>query len=267
MRVAHVALVAVTLAALTIPAGADERKFTYSYEAKTLPKGGLEFEQWATLRTGKDDGDFTRVDLREEIEYGITDRLTTALYLNLEYLHVDGVTGMEDEKEFEFEGVSSEWKYRLTDPSAAVNLLLYGEVGVGEHEQELEAKFVMSKDLGAWTFAYNFIAEVEREEEEEANGETEWEKESEIAHSFGVSYSLSPGFSVGVEGLARMLMEGTFKETESHAYFIGPNVHYGTKDWWATLTFLKQVDIMENSGLDLEHLEKFEVRLIFGVHF
>jgi hypothetical protein len=174
---------------------------------------------------------------------------------------------MEDEKEFEFESVSSEWKYRLNDATAPVNLLLYGEVGAGEHEQEIEAKLVASKDLGAWTLAYNFILELEREEEEEANGGTEWEKESEIAHTFGVAYSFSPGFSVGLEGVARLLMEGTFKETESHAYFVGPNVHVGTQEWWATLTFLKQVDIKENSGLELDDLEKYEVRLIFGIHF
>ena len=267
MRTAHVVLIGLAIVALTAPAGADERKFTYTYQAKTLPKGGLEFEQWATVRTEKEDGGFLRIDFREEIEYGITDRLTTAFYLNLEYLRTDGVTGVEDEKEFELEGVSSEWKYRLTDAASPVDLLLYGELGIGEHEQELEAKFVVSKDVGPWSFAYNFILELEREEEEEPSGETEWERESEIAHSFGVSYGVGSGVSLGLEGVARKLMEGTFKETESHAYFIGPNVHVATKEWWATLTFLKQVDIMENSGLDLDHLEKFEVRLIFGIHF
>lgn len=267
MNPARVLVVTGIVALLSIPAGADERKFTYSTEPKTLPKGGLEFEQWATLRTGKEDGDFVRVDLREEIEYGITDRLTTAFYVNLEYLDSEGVTGVEDETEFEFEGVSSEWKYRLTDPTAAVGLLLYGEVGVGEHEQEVEFKLVAGKDVGDWTFAYNFITELEREEEEEPTGETEWEKESEIAHSFGVSYRVAAGVNIGVEGLARLLMEGTFKETESHAYFIGPNVHVASKAWWATLTFLKQVDIKENSGLDLERLEKYELRLIFGLNF
>ena len=267
MRTARAVLAALAVAAIAAPAGADERKFTYSYQAKTLPKGGLEFEQWATLRTGKEDGDFMRIDFREEIEYGITDRLTTAFYLNLEYLNVDGVTGLEDETEFELEGVSSEWKYRLTDATSPVGLLLYGEVGLGEHEQELETKFVASADAGKWTFAYNLILEMEREEEEEPSGETEWEKESEIAHSFGVSYGIGAGVNIGLEGLARQLMEGTFSETESHAYFVGPNVHVATKGWWATLTFLKQVDIKENSGLELEDLEKYEVRLIFGIHF
>ncbi len=261
------ALIVLAIVALAASAVADERKFTYSYEARTLPKGGLEFEQWMTLRTGKGDGDFLRVDFREEIEYGITDRLTTAFYLNLEYLNTDGVTGVEDESEFELEGVSSEWKYRLTDAAAPISLLLYGEIGFGEHEQELETKFVASKDIGPWTFAYNLILELEREEEEEPSGETEWERESEIAHTFGVSYRVGPGIHLGLEGVARKLMEGTFKETESHSYFVGPNVHVATRAWWVTLTALKQVDIMEGSGLDLEHLEKFEVRLIFGIHF
>lgn len=267
MKTARAVLVALAAAALGAPAGADERKFTYSSEAKTLPRGGVEFEQWATLRTGKEDGDFVRIDIREELEVGITDRLTTALYLNLEYLNSDGVTGIEDETEFEFESVSSEWKYRLTDAASPVGLLLYGEAGAGEHEQELEVKFVGSADAGAWSFAYNLILELEREEEEDPSGETEWERESEIAHSFGVSVRVAPGFNLGFEGVARLLMEGTFSETESHAYFVGPNVHVATREWWATLTFLKQVDIMENSGLELDDLEKYEVRLIFGIHF
>ncbi len=267
MKTARLLLVVLAIAALTAPAGADERKFTYVYEPKTLPKGGIEFEQWATFRSEKQDGDFLRIDFREEFELGLTDRLTTALYLNFEYLNVDGVTGIDDESEFEFEGVSSEWKYRLTDAASPISMLLYGELGVAEHEQELEAKFVVGKDVGDFTFAYNFILELAREEVEDPTGETEWERESEIAHALGVSYRVAPGINVGLEGVARKLMEGTFKETESHAYFVGPNVHVATKDWWATVTFLKQVDIMENSGLDLDHLEKYEVRLMFGVHF
>ena len=72
---------ALMLCAFATSARADERKFTYSYEAKTLPKGTWEFEQWATLETGKKEGSWDRLNLREEIEYGITDRLTTAVYL------------------------------------------------------------------------------------------------------------------------------------------------------------------------------------------
>ena len=42
----------------------DERKFNYSYEAKTLPKGSWEFEQWATLKMEKESGDYRRMLLQ-----------------------------------------------------------------------------------------------------------------------------------------------------------------------------------------------------------
>src|SRR5204863_9198625 len=48
---------------------ASERLFTYTYEPETLPKGTTEFEQWVTLRSGRDEKvgqeDYTRWELRE----------------------------------------------------------------------------------------------------------------------------------------------------------------------------------------------------------
>ncbi|HZN58492.1 MAG TPA: hypothetical protein VFD71_10500, partial [Planctomycetota bacterium] len=52
-------VLAAVLAAPAARARADERVFTYSYEPKVLPKDALEFEQWATLRAGKEDGVFS----------------------------------------------------------------------------------------------------------------------------------------------------------------------------------------------------------------
>lgn len=76
-------VVAVISAAGWSPASADERKFTFVEEAKTLPQGTFEFEQWVTRSWGVEQGQFWRIDFREELEYGITDRLTAAAYLNL----------------------------------------------------------------------------------------------------------------------------------------------------------------------------------------
>src|SRR6185436_2031071 len=102
-------------AALPISALADERYFNYSYEATSvLPKGGVEFEQWITYSGQKEDGVFARWDFREELEFGITDRYTTALYLNFRNTHSDGADAFEDGAEvddFEFKGISSEHKY------------------------------------------------------------------------------------------------------------------------------------------------------------
>ena len=65
---------------------ADERFFTYVQDADVIPKGGWEFEQWVTFRKGYAGGDrdFNQYlwDFREEMEYGFTNKLSGALYLN-----------------------------------------------------------------------------------------------------------------------------------------------------------------------------------------
>ena len=74
---------------------ADERFFTYIQDADVIPKGGWEFEQWVTYRKGYPGGDrdFNQYlwDFREEMEYGFTDRLSGALYLN--FSHPDQLYG------------------------------------------------------------------------------------------------------------------------------------------------------------------------------
>jgi hypothetical protein len=256
------------LLGLAATAVADERKFTYSYESKVLPQGTWEFEQWATLRTRVEQGHVQVWQFREEIEYGLTDRLTTALYLNWEYEAIRGVNGVENEHEVEFETVSSEWKYKVLDAAAdPVGLLLYAEVAVGSEEQELEFKLIVDKQIGAFRLAYNYVVEFEREEEEEPNGEKEWEKESAILHTFGISYQANPNFAVGAEAFFHQAFEGTFKEQEHLAFFVGPNIHVATHGWWATLTVLRQIDRGDDSELVLDGLTEYEARLIVGINF
>ena len=71
-----------TLALAAGSASASERYFGYTYEPETLPKGAAEFEQWVTLRALRKDkvgqDNFNRWELREEFEYGVTDRDTMA---------------------------------------------------------------------------------------------------------------------------------------------------------------------------------------------
>ena len=261
-------VLAVSVLGLAAVASADERKFTYSYESKTLPQGTWEFEQWVTLKAGVESGDVEIWQFREEIEYGLLDRLTTALYLNWEYEAISGVPGVENEHEVEFESISSEWKYKLLDAVAdPLGLLLYGEVAAGPEEQELELKLILDKQIGPVRVAYNFVVEFEREEEEEPNGEKEWEKESVLMHTFGVSYQANPNFAVGAEAFFHQEFEGTFKEQEHLAFFIGPNIHVGLERWWATLTVLRQMDRGHDSELVLDGLTEYEVRLIVGFNF
>ena len=97
-------------------ASANDRHFGYTYETAVLPPGQRELEVWNTWRSGRDSY-YSRFDHRLEFEVGLTGQLMTAFYLNFH-----GITeqNAEDVREshFAYDGVSSEWKLKLSDPVA-----------------------------------------------------------------------------------------------------------------------------------------------------
>jgi len=64
------------------PAAAGDSPFGYVYTTDTHPKGQREVEQWITKRHGQSRGTFDAWQFRAEFEYGVSNNLQTALYLN-----------------------------------------------------------------------------------------------------------------------------------------------------------------------------------------
>jgi hypothetical protein len=253
---------------LVLPASADERKFAYSQEAKTLASGSFEFEQWATVAARKDSGTFREWHFREEFEYGVTDRFTAAAYLNWEAKTIHDVPGLAEEKDAKFAGISLEGKYKFTDASAdPLGTLLYAEFSAEQDEYEIELKGVASKSWGNWTFAYNFIVETDWVGQlDPVTGRRAWEHAILMENTAGVSYGLLPILAVGIEGMARTPFDNNLDRGQT-AYFVGPNVHVAAGPLWGTLTFLRQVDPQGHNRLNLDGFEKYEIRLIVGISF
>lgn len=248
-------------------AHADDRKFTWSYEDKTLPQGTWEWEQWNTLQQQKGMGKWTTLDIADEIEYGVTDRLNGSIYLHTFYQANSGVPGFANDHEGGFQRMSSEWKYRLTDPATdLVGILLYEEPEVSNNQLEFETKLVLSKEVGPWTFAYNFTWEPELNRASDPAQSPQWTWEHELWNTAGVSYSLTANYAVGVE-FVDVARYDTFSRTSTRADYVGPNIHVSSGSWWATLTFLRQI----NWGRGLEYTDddntKFSIRLVWGVNF
>lgn len=253
---------------------ADERFFTYIQEADVLPKGGMEFEQWITYRRGHPGGDRaydqSLWDLREEFEYGITERLSGAVYLNFrhdEILANSPSNTSEEGSDFSFKGVSLELKYQLLSPiTDPVGVALYFEPTYSGSERELEYKLIFSKNLGDhWVFASNLNFEQEWERED---GETE--RESKFEFTLGAAYRITPNWSVGLEGRYHAVYEGsTLNEKLGSAWFLGPNIHYATSKWWATFTVLPQISGSPDThgGKELEEHQRYEARLLLGINF
>src|SRR5436189_1833030 len=75
---------------------AGESIFAYTYTTDIQPKGRWEYEHQSTARFQKEHGDYTVLDSREEIEYGIADNFQIALYLNHHYAYANNDVPVED---------------------------------------------------------------------------------------------------------------------------------------------------------------------------
>jgi hypothetical protein len=254
-------------------ASADERRFTYSYEPETLPAGGLEFEQWVTLRSQRTSGgevkqgNYNLWEIRQELEYGVTDNYSVSLYLNTaaESFRDYSTTPPTDRSEFDFQGISIENRYMLLNPAEhAFGLTLYLEPRYSGDEAEVEEKIILGQRYGNWKCAFNLTHA------------TEWTDnlhtmEGEVEASVGVARDLNHHWSVGLE-LRDHNELPEYRIWENTALFAGPVVSYRQEKWWAALTVMPQIfganfngNPGGNSWLELEAHEKLNIRLLIGI--
>ncbi|MDM7456425.1 MAG: hypothetical protein P3W97_004020 [Tepidimonas sp.] len=184
MRARYALVMASVLTAVALPAHADENVLGYTVGAETLPKGAAEACVWITYHGGKRRGSYARQDLRAEYEYGVSDSLSLAGYLNGYRHHYscgeDGCAGPLDELEiigdlsrFRMSGFSLEAKKMLLSPyKDEIGLALYGEIGyssvdaiTGEKGKgfEMEGKVIFQKPFldDQLTWLTNFELEAE----------------------------------------------------------------------------------------------------------
>ena len=145
---------------LTIQASAMERFFTYTYEPETMPQGMFEYEQWVTLRAGRNSAvgqeDFNLWEFRHEFEYGLTDNYTLSLYFNESLENFHEPESGHHISHFQFDGVSLENRYMVWNPADhAVGLALYLEPRISGSEAELEEKIILGQRFGDWKWALN----------------------------------------------------------------------------------------------------------------
>jgi hypothetical protein len=250
---------------------ADERRFTYVYEPETLPAGAFEVENWVTLRAGRNSTvgqeNYHRWDLRQELEYGVTDWYSLALYLNETSESFRNPATQATESSFDWKGISLENRFNVVNPAThAVGLTLYVEGRYSGDEAEIEEKIIIGQRHGAWKWAFNLIHE------------TDWENnlstvEGEVGASLGLARDLGKHWSVGLEFRNENVLP-EYKTWENSALYLGPTVGYHQERWWAALTVMPQIYGWNNSAsqdgnshLELVDHEKLNVRLLFGFTF
>lgn len=260
-------------------AHAGESPFGWIYLTDTHPKGKKEFEQWFETQRGQSQGEYTNILLRSEIEYGVTDNYQIALYLNQRYVNafrngIDGTTGgpnvdppsgfdpMSRYRKMRFDSVSMENLYRISNPyTEPVGFAVYFEPSIGPRSWELESKLIFQKNFrdDRLIWAANVNLAVEREKS--AVGDVERATVLDILT--GLSYRFRNNWSAGLEARNHREFTGYgFGQPDHSAWFLGPNLHYGTKTWWVTAAWRPQLRVA--SGFNDEQRAVMQKGRIYG---
>lgn len=261
---------------------AQDRQFVRTYQSTNLAQGVRDFEVWSTLRMGKESY-FRRLDERLEFEIGLTDRLQTAFYLNMSHQSFankgDSTGTIFSESEF---SVSSEWKYKLSDPAAdIIGSGLYGEATISGTGLELEAKIILDKKINNHLIAFNIVGEWEWEQQvktKTVNGKVDQKNEMEleatpVEFDLAYMYNIKPNFGIGFEAKNQYEIT-TAKGLEHAALLLGPTLYWNSKDNRHTIifNFLPEITNLHKTAeqpnnLDLDEYEKYDFRLLIDFTF
>lgn len=276
---------------------ADENLLGYVKGAETIPQGSWELYQWLTTRSGKGSGHYAALDSKTEFEYGVTDRFSVSADLKMQAIDtsglvIDGYLPEAIDYGLRFSGAEASVKYNFLSPardsfglSTYVSLIydkLDAHSGQDKDKYSLEAFLLAQKYLleGQLVWVGNVgteathatrapIADLPPGFDWTTDPEIEWEW---IVGS-GASYRFAPSWYVGLEVVYETEFE-TEVGQERWSVFAGPSLHYGTRRWWATLTWLPQITGggeqypgQPDTGLHLVEKTQSEMRFKIGFNF
>ncbi len=290
------------LLATSIAANADENLFGYIKGAETMPAGAWEFDQQLTYRGDKGVGTYHAWDSKSEIEYGVTDKFNASAYIRAQSINTSGIVvdayipGAEHYGP-RVSGIGTEFKYMFLSPAKdSFGLAGYLDLGynwLDPHSgldkntytielQMIAQKYFMEGQL-VWAgnvgleSTYAHRADLSDARRASLPSDFDWpahnEMEVELKAGTGLSYRFAPNWSVGAEALYEVEYE-TEVGPERWSIFAGPNIHYGGEKFWATFSWMPQIqgygrpkDAQLDDNLQLIEKTKQEVRLKFGYDF
>ena len=202
---------------------------------------------------------------RSELEYGLTNDFQIAGYLNAYYVNANQnytnpeacgdrptCTGGQPVpvetwnpaapyRKGGIEGGSLEAIYRITNPVISpVGVGLYLEPTIGKNKNELEARLLLQSNFidDKLVTAANIVVANEQLKFV-GNGNV---PESMLDFLVGASYRFAPKWFGGVEArFHNDYSSYNLQNQTQKATFVGPNMHYASKDWWFTAAWRYQL--------------------------
>jgi hypothetical protein len=236
-------------------AHADRRYFVQSYTPYLASAGTLELEMHTIAFDGQGGGTSTAWLDRMEFEYGVTDRLTGAFYLNF-------IQDGDESSTLRFDGPSIEMIYQLAEPGRiALDPALYLEVRENGLETEVEPKLLLAHRHERLVGVINVIGEFEKHHAGAAKGETE----KALMLTGGLSREFGTKLAVGVEAL----YQRDLGDLDPHpaSVFVGPTVNLQSEKVQLAVGWHPQVwgSPKSSGSLDLLDFPRSQVRVVLGV--
>ena len=250
--------------ALSFGSYAGEGYFGWVYGLDLQPQGKWEFEQRLQLTRGQAAGTYDLWHGRTEMEYGLTNNLQLAGYLNTysiqagknytnsEYCDqgVNPCTGgygvpstVSQSGAYSrtgIDGISVEGIWRISNPvTSPIGVGLYVEPTIGHLKNALETRLILQSNFldDRLQIAGNIVYELEK-----LQFDQEPIEETVLDFVGGITYRVIPNLNVGIEYRFHNDFDGySFSNQTQRAHFWGPNIHYASKDWWVTAAMRTQI--------------------------
>ncbi len=260
-------IVAVTAAAT--PAHANPKAFPFTYGTSTMPKGGLELEQYIDtipVRVARELPDGTqeavltpRYVLQTEFEYGLTDYMDVGFYVVFRQ-------GASATTPFlRFQGTKQRVRFRFADPGAwPVDVGAYLEIAEFHDEIELEEKMLFQRRQGPLLLAANLWVEQEYYFIDDL-----WK--FIYNPSVAASLELDPHVTLGLEYWTRGRfdsVEGVTGEDDTSAgakHYLGPTLLLQGGEYWLSLGAYLRVDGLGEATSVGDGFGRLWVRAIVGL--
>jgi opacity protein-like surface antigen len=295
------------------PVFADENLLGYVSGAETLPQGASESYVWLTHRWDKGQGKYSAYDAELEYEYGVTSRFTASAALlgqsiDTSGLVIDAYLPGAESYGMKPSGIEVKGKYNFLSPAmdpvglSAMFELHHAWLDPHSGKDKDTTSFDVSMQLQKYflddqlvavanagfegTYAKRYPLDAATQASANAAMQAltgdpaatfEWPTKPEMEIEFtlggGLSYRVAPNWNVGVETVYQTEFE-TEVGQERWSWFAGPSIHYGGKEWWATLTWFNQLaggreKYINQADDNLHLIEKTrnELRLKLGYNF
>ena len=300
-------LASMVIFAVEPQAHADERIFGFVVTTDTMPHGKFEQQNWLTAGLGKSRGDYQLYQLSNGVDYGVTDPLQAALYLDSHYVTADrdsiggrtsGPFVPHDVDPFSryssaaVDGVTLAAKYRLTSPYIERYGVAFAlQPVLGPSDMSVEYRIIGQQDFFDDTLIWATNLALTQEWEHVSASSVDvynpaapgrqagWNRQSSLEFNTGISARFAENWFLGLEFRNVNGFDGTLLQQAGYsAFFLGPNLHYGGERFWATLAVLPQLPIGKAYSPDARQIyangriygdehEGIEARFGFGIQF